>query len=393
MRKFLLILILILASWREAVAQEQIAAREMPYFAFGKGLGIASPDSLMLLNIRFRMQNRVAFNNFGRDFEDVEARVRRLRLRFDGFVYDPRLTYVIQLSFSRSDLDYDALGFPNIIRDAMIFYAFTPHLTLGMGQTKLPGNRQRVNSSGDLQFPDRSIVNAAFNIDRDFGIQAYYQNKFSGFHYVLRGAVSSGEGRNFNTSNDGLAASWRVELLPLGRFTNNGDYFEGDLMREPKPKISIGLGSSTNQNALRTSGQLGNFLYEPRDIHSTMMDFLLKYQGWSLAAEYMRRDTNDPITTSETGEEAYVMVGHGLNVQSSYLFRNNYEVALRYSHVYPDSQLAALENDHEQYSLGASKYLKGHRVKIQTDGGLDQRNLNGLASESWFLRFQIELGI
>jgi phosphate-selective porin OprO and OprP len=78
---------------------------------------------------------------------------------------------------------------------------------LGVGQTKLPGNRQRVNSSGDLQLVDRSIVNAFFNIDRDFGIQAYYKNHINQFQYVLRGAISSGEGRNSLISDEGLAYS------------------------------------------------------------------------------------------------------------------------------------------------------------------------------------------
>lgn len=394
MRKALFFLLILTGASRTALSQQQIAAREMPYFTFGKGLGIVSPDSLYLLNIRFRMQNRIAFNDFGGNFQDVEARVRRLRLRFDGFVYDLRLTYVIQLSFTRGDMDYDALGFPNVVRDAMIFYAVTPHLTIGMGQTKLPGNRQRVNSSGDLQFPDRSIVNAAFNVDRDFGLQLYYNNKIRGFNYVLRGALSSGEGRNFNTSNSGLAATWRVELLPLGTFTNNGDYFEGDLMREPRPKISIGFSSSTNQNALRTGGQIGTYLYEQRDIMTSMADFLLKYNGWAFAAEYILRQSESPITTNTEGEEAHVLVGTGLNVQASYLFKSNYEVGFRYSHLSPGEKVEALDEDHRQYSIGATKYLKGHRVKIQSDGGLDVKELDGVSlPDTWFVRFQVELGI
>jgi hypothetical protein len=40
----------------------------------------------------------------------------------------------------------------------------------GFGQTKLPGNNQRVVSSGSLEFTDRTINNSRFNIDRDFGL-------------------------------------------------------------------------------------------------------------------------------------------------------------------------------------------------------------------------------
>jgi phosphate-selective porin OprO and OprP len=380
-------------------SQEPIAAREMPYFTFGKGIGMAPPDSSFLINIRFRMQNRIAFNtNGGSDFdvEDAEARVRRLRLRFDGFAYDPRLTYVIQLSFTRGDMDYDALGFPNIVRDAMIFYAVSPKLTLGMGQTKLPGNRQRVNSSGDLQFPDRSIVNAAFNVDRDFGLQAYFTDHIGKMFYVLRCAVSSGEGRNFNTASDGLAFTGRVELLPFGKFQNTGDYFEGDLMREPTPKVSIAFGASNNQNAQRTGGQLGKYLYEPRDIHTTMADFLLKYRGFAFASEVLIRNTQNPITTNEDDEVSYVLVGDGVTAQASYLFKSNFEIAARYSQLTPRKSLFEYEDIHRQYSMGMTKYLKGHRVKIQMDGGYDQKFTVDEKTElpdNWFVRFQVELGI
>src|SRR5688572_28163312 len=79
----------------------QVKPSPIPYFTFGKGLGITAPDSLFSMNIRFRIQNRVGIKTeSGTDLgiSEVEARVRRLRLRFDGFVYNPKLTYVIQLS-------------------------------------------------------------------------------------------------------------------------------------------------------------------------------------------------------------------------------------------------------------------------------------------------------
>src|SRR5688572_6126678 len=271
-----------------------------PYFSYGKGLGITSPDSLFMLNIRFRMQNRLAFmteSGTNLDIATVEARVRRLRLRFDGFIYSPKLTYLIQLAFTRSDMDYDDTGFPNIIRDAMVIYNFDKHFALGLGQTKLPGNRQRVNSSGDLQMPDRSIVSTQFNVDRDFGLQLYYRNKIGGFNYLLRGAITAGEGRNFNDANNGLAFTGRIELLPFGEFTNNGDYFEGDLAREPRPKLSIAGGYSNNENTIRSGGQLGKFLFQPRDIETTMIDALYKHNGWAFCTEYLiRQSPQNPIT-------------------------------------------------------------------------------------------------
>jgi phosphate-selective porin OprO/OprP len=372
-----------------AVGQSKTNA---PYLSFAKGVGITTPDSTFSVNFRFRVQNRAAFKTISeRDFgiSEVEARVRRLRLRLDGFVWSPRVTYSIQLSFTRGDMDYEALNFPNVVRDAYIAYALTKHLTVGIGQTKLPGNRQRINSSGDLQFVDRSIVNAAFNIDRDFGVQFQHKTKNS----TVRGAVSTGEGRNITLSDGGLAYTGRVELLPFGLFTDGGDYFEGDLAREKTPKISIGLAYSHNVHAVRTGGQLGGLLYEGTNINTQIIDFLYKYSGWSFAAEYVKRTSPHPITENVDGEQKAVVIGHGENFQGGYLFKNNVELVGRYSIVTPDEEVDGFDDKREHYTLGVNKYLKGHRLKVQQNVTFENLYAPAGVARAWIFAFQVELGI
>jgi len=153
------------------------------------GLEVATKDSSFYANFRFRMQNRIgAYTNGGDDFgiSEFDARVRRLRLRADGYVLSPKLGYSIQLAFTRSDQDFDNTGIANIVRDAVVFYHFTDNFYVAFGQNKLPGNRQRVNSSGQLQFAERSIVNGAFTVDRDFGLKAYYNNDIGSVPYRLK---------------------------------------------------------------------------------------------------------------------------------------------------------------------------------------------------------------
>ncbi len=381
-------------------AQDGTQPLEIPYFTFGKGVGIISPDSLYLLNIRFRMQNRIGLH-FKLDetddrfeLDDVEARIRRLRLRFDGFIYSDKLDYVIQLSFARGDLDFDDTGFPNIIRDALVTYSVTRNLRFGLGQTKLPGNRQRVNSSGDLQFTDRSIVNATFNFDRDFGVHAGFVARAGQSVFNTRAALSSGEGRNFNSAHNGLAYSGRIEWLPMGSFTRGGDYFEGDLEKEASPKLSIGLAGSYNRNASRTGGQLGKNLYEPRNITTLVADMIFKYRGFALAAEAVQRTTDkDPVTQNDEGDIRYVYTGQGLNTQVSYMFTDRKELAFRNSMLWPTEEIRMVDPV-QHVSAAANYYLRGHRAKFQLEGTLEYGGSRVYESMTgYYLRFQIEVGI
>ncbi|MDZ4715982.1 MAG: porin [Cytophagales bacterium] len=380
------------------------------YYRQGKGVGLVANDSSFSLNFQFRMQNRATYNTISReDLEPAgfEFRVRRLRMKFEGFVADPRLTYYIQLSFSRGDMDWrgpdnsSVNSSPNVVRDAVVYYAVSKNLRLGFGQTKLPGNRQRVVSSGDLQFSDRSIVNAALNIDRDFGFFANY----TGNGFNLKGALTSGEGRNSVLSDEGLAYTGRIELLPLGRFTGTNDYIEGDLAREPTPKLSIAATYHFNDKAQRQAGQTGNDLFQSRSLVSMEADVLLKYNGWAFYNEYMNRSTSNPITInpSDITKTRSVAAGQGFLTQLSYLFKNNFELAGRYAQtrpnagVYSDPAFPSV-NIHqlEQFEGGVTKYVKGHRMKVQ--GNLIYYLPTDLRTGvqqpgSYSVVFQVEIGI
>ena len=171
------------------------------------------------------MQNRVSYLKEEGENVAYDGQVRRLRLRFDGYVGSPKFLYVIQLSFAPGDVGEITEGENiNIIRDAVVFYRPSKNWNISFGETKLPGNRQRVNSSGGLQLTDRTINNARFSIDRDFGFQVHNMNEFQDkFSFNFKTAVTSGEGRNQSgKGDDGVAFTGKIELLPLGAFTKDG---------------------------------------------------------------------------------------------------------------------------------------------------------------------------
>ncbi|HTF80271.1 MAG TPA: porin, partial [Cytophagales bacterium] len=368
------------------------------------GLGICTSDSSFSLHLRFRMQNRFLMNTVSDENLNPaswEARVRRCRLSFAGHILDQRLTYYLQLSFSRGDMDWNAPDgsvintSPNVVRDAVVYYRPFRQLQVGLGQTKLPGNRQRVISSGAQQFYDRSIVNALFTLDRDFGIFAHYSGTIvRDFRFGIKGAVSSGEGRNNIVNNSGLAYTARLELLPLGKFTDEGDYFEGDLVREGKPKISLGVVYHYNDLAMRSQGQLGRDLLSPKSYSAFIADFLLKYKGIALSSEYLRRDHDNPVSSSATSRSS-LNVGSGLNSQLSYCFKNRYEMAMRHSitSLNIDNNLEARIN--QQIGLGVTKYLNKHKVKLQFNIFRDDVHdkIKQRRTAYYFAVFQVELGI
>lgn len=400
MKKILRILsVSILISFGLTTAKAQNESDERALLEVQNGISI-SKDSLFKLNLRFRMQNRFGLRTeSGEDLsiEQTDFRVRRMRLRLDGYVLSPKIQYYVQLGFSKSDMDLDGGTFAQPIRDAIIYYYFNPNFYVGFGQAKLPGNRERVVSSGNLQFVDRSIANGVFTLDRDFGFFAYYTLPAKGkAQYQIKGALSTGEGRNPSPGDNGLSYTGRFEFLPFGKFKNGGDYSEGDLEFEATPKLSLALTLNSNQNGARTRGQLGSDLYEKRDQQVLIIDAMFKYRGWGVLAEYFQRKSSDPITQNSMGATRVVWVGNGHNVQVSRMISSKSELALRFAEVRPADEIKSFEAQGDEVALSFSRYLNGHRIKIQGNFGYGWANNEWTlvnTSNFWFGTFQVEFGI
>ena len=245
-------------------------AQEISDTTFGKGLlNFVAKDSTFSVKFapRIQVRSNSSWDYTGDEYDSPEYNfiVRRARLKFDGFAYSPKLKYKIELGLSNRDIS-GANQFnrntPRYILDAVIMWNFAKNWELWAGQTKLPGNVERVVSSGNLQLIDRSLLNSRFNIDRDLGLQLRHKSKLGG-KVVLREkfAITQGEGRNVTEGNEGgLQYTARVELLPFGTFKSKGDYVQSDLKREQSSKLMLAFTYNFNQDAVRERGFAGDYM-------------------------------------------------------------------------------------------------------------------------------------
>lgn len=368
---------------------------------FGKGLYVMAADSSLSMKFQFRMQHLfVAEQGLGEGDEfESNFLVRRARLKFSGHVYDPRLTYKVELGLTNRDIsvnkeDGNGRDASRIILDAVLKYKFSKNWAVWIGQTKLPGNRERVISSANLQFVDRSLVNSKFNIDRDMGLQLH--GKYTlGNSFVIKPkfAWTMGEGRNITEGNfGGYNYTGRLDLLPFGEFEGKkDDYISSDLKRQSTPKLALGATYNFNDGAVRQQGQLGSFVYTTdgsgdyatNSLTALQFDAMFKYSGISWMTEYA-------ITTAENNRADVSKgynTGSGFNTQIGYLFKNNFEVAGRYTFITPDNDASGITETTE-YTLGVSKYIVGHNLKIQSDlSYIDIVDTDGALR----YRFQVEM--
>ncbi|RCT55707.1 porin [Winogradskyella sp. KYW1333] len=358
-------------------------AQEISDTSFGKGLiNFTAKDSSFSIKFapRFQVRSVSSWDYTGDQFGSPEHNfiVRRARLKFDGYAYSKKLVYKIELGLSNRDIS-GANQFnrntPRYILDAVLKWNFSGNWELWAGQTKLPGNVERVVSSGNLQLIDRSLLNSRFNIDRDLGIQLRHKTNLGG-DFLMREklSLSQGEGRNVTEGNEGgLQYTARLEFLPFGTFKSKGDYSQSDLKREEKPKLMVGFTYNFNEDAVRERGFAGDYmlrsdgsLYET-DQTTIFADAMFKYNGFSFMGEYAKRTADDEIATDVDGTPTgdIVVTGNALNLQAGYLFKSNYEIAGRFTST--DYESVTNRAPERQYTLGLNKFIVGHKLKVQSD--------------------------
>jgi len=350
-------------------------------FRPGHGLEIESADGAFSLTTRVRVQVLYQLENSNTAGVDPtqQLTLRRARIQFGGHFFGHDNSYKIQLGLSPRDMgikdnDFGRAPHHTPLLDYYLDFHQLRDLHIRVGQFKVPFNRERMNSSGNLQMVGRSNVNAQFNLDRDLGIDFNSSDLFGLGHvryhlgaYIARGREAVGAG-NFHMM--GLA---RVEYLPFGSFDDNSQV---DFARTSDPRLAIGAAFAYVDHARTTGGITGT---RPADGGTTQtrhlaLDAIFKLSGFSAMAEVLYRSghRNPGTAVDEFGVAIPIeapATGYGITLQVGYLLpRAPFEIAARYATIQRiGTATASSLTDESELGLGLNYYFAQHPFKLQAD--------------------------
>ncbi len=284
-------------------------------------------------SLRVRSQNVFRYNGFARDqafwtdsagnripiANDNYFGIPRGRIIFSGTALLPELRYLLNIDYN--SVTNNPIGF----RAYVLSYRFSDAIELSVGQSKVPGSREWLESAfAPLQGPDRSMATTFFRPSLSQGVWITGQPR-EGWHY--HAMVSNG----FNTLNlaperlnDRFCWSASTWWEPWGEF--GAGY--SDLQNHEDAAIriggsytyAIGRGAQSDSDAVEnspirlsdgtlitTKGALApGVTLQSYDISLAAIDLAYKYRGLGLSTELYWQDLlalqgNKPLPIRSTG--------------------------------------------------------------------------------------------
>lgn len=351
-------------------------------FRPGKGLQITSKDGRFQIQTRVRAQFLYTLQHEpGDDGPVLENgfQIRRARLVFAGHLFGKKNTYKLEIAVSPKDIGLDN-GDGTISKSPLLdFYVnfkLLRDLELRIGQYKVPYSRQRVVSSGNQQFVDRTIANGEFTLDRDLGFDIRSKNLGGLDLFRYYAGIWIGEGHSSYEMGDfGNMYIARFEVMPMGTFD---DYKESDHKRLKKARLSIGAAYAFVDEGKGNRGITGSTPADggTTDTHNVTADVAFREAGFSLDGAFFWRQgrRNVPADDDRAIDDNGMFVavedprdGVGYYAQAGLLVPNTgLEFAARFGGIGPAASGTSLSASHE---LGGavSYYLARHNLKLQAD--------------------------
>jgi len=351
-------------------------------FNLGSGLNFSFNEGDYKFNLGgFIQPSFLSEKVSGFDAEN-EFNSKRSFLMFSGKAKKEKVSFLIQLDYSLSEP----------LLDAWLAYHPTESITITVGQKQsFVNNREMIYREDRLQFNNRSFLSQTLsNTGREFGL--FVESRFGeSFGIVPMVAITSGDGRNSFGSDSrdsdlgGVKIGGRLDVYPLGYFKEGNDFTSTDLGREETLKFVIGAAASQNNGASNATGEgHGDFLlYDVNandnlpDYSQVYVDFLLKYQGFSLLAEYANTsatnldqaylDENATQILAPQQISEFLFLGDSFNAQAGYVTLGGFSFDVRYETASPEFEnyTDSILQDMNAFTFGVSKYFNNNALKLQ----------------------------
>lgn len=308
---------------------------------------------------------------------------KRSYLNFSGKALKEKVSFFVQTDFSAN----------SPLLDAWIAYHFSETWNVSAGQRRnFVNNREMTFDEDKLQFSERGQLSNAFSGNgREFGLflEAKWGNRFL-VHPQL--AITSGDGANsfgINATDvdlGGFKYGTRLDVYPLGDFQEGNRGFAADIKHEKSLKLVIGGAASLNKGASSAKGEgHGDFRFYDKnkvsklpDYRKISADILLKYNGFSLLAEYMNASASNlngifldssaqMVQVLKPGQiSQFLVLGNAWNIQVGYVTKKGFALDLRYENLVPEfsDQPASQLRQAKVSTVGLSKYFPDIRLKV-----------------------------
>jgi phosphate-selective porin OprO/OprP len=311
-------------------------------------------------------------------------RIRRAKLKIDGWFYKTWLLYELQLNWPAVTTTNNPGA---ILEDANINWDLTRgerKFMVKFGQYKVPFGRQQLTSSGSQQLVDRSQVSDQYARGRDLGLQlwgAAFGNKVE-----WRVGAFNGNGLTRSSNdNDTFQYNARVMfqpsgVLPLGTgLGNSGPLFsEADFESTDKPIWAVAANFEHNDfHRTTTAVDLKDDVWA--------FDYTFKFKGFSSVGEvHLREREPEPAP----GAPAAKFDSNGWFIQAGYLIgkARQWEVAGRYGTFDPTSLRGG--DLQREVRGGVNYYYNRHALKVQADFGQLENRATGVKNREFRVQTQ-----
>ena len=348
------------------------------------GFEMRTDNNQFSLAIQNRVQARFAepFDSDPRTLADLDRNensfmIRRARTKLNGHAYAPWLKYYLQYDWSQP-----------VLRDLNLTIDKYQWAQVRVGRGKVSYNNERVTSSGNQQFVNRSIVNDVFTVDRQQGIEVkgnLFPGTWHDFTYYIGAFTGLGIGER-NNDDGNMMYSGRLQWNALG---GEMQFNQSDLGFHEQPALNISVAANTNRSqctAFETDSRscrrlidvnaAGNAKYrDPSDnaatgaqngqyaINQMMEEVHFKWGGFSFLHELHAKRIKDTVNNDEETKllGGFMQAGYFPHRRINFM-PNNMEIAGRYAFVDMNTNR---DNDKQtEVSAVINYFLEGHFNKL-----------------------------